>query len=98
VHALAGIGNPGRFFAQLRGAGLDPIEHPLPDHHVFTAADLAFDDELPVLMTEKDAVKCQAFADHRHCYVPVEASFGAQDAARLSACLESLCRQGERIR
>jgi len=51
-----------------------------------------------VLMTEKDAVKCQSFADHRLWYVPVEASFGAQDAARLSASLESLFPQGERIR
>jgi len=98
VHAVAGIGNPGRFFGQLRGAGLDPLEHALPDHHQFTASDLAFGDERPVLMTEKDAVKCQSFADHRLWYVPVEASFGAQDAARLSASLESLFPQGERIR
>ena len=96
VHAVSGIGNPGRFFASLRAAGLSILEHPFPDHHAFVAADLAFDDAAPVLMTEKDAVKCEAFADTRLWYVPVEAGFAAADAARLRAGLESLCRQGER--
>ncbi len=60
VHAVAGIGNPGRFFATLRELGLDVIEHAFPDHHAFTAEDLQFGDALPVVMTEKDAVKCVA--------------------------------------
>ncbi|MET0378568.1 MAG: tetraacyldisaccharide 4'-kinase [Spongiibacteraceae bacterium] len=60
VHAVAGIGNPGRFFDTLRGLGLDVIEHVFPDHHPFVAGDLAFADALPVVMTEKDAVKCVA--------------------------------------
>lgn len=60
VHAVAGIGNPGRFFDTLRGLGLDVIEHAFPDHHVFVGDDLAFADALPVIMTEKDAVKCVA--------------------------------------
>jgi tetraacyldisaccharide 4'-kinase len=98
VHAVAGIGNPSRFFDQLRAGGLDLVEHPFPDHHAFSAADFVFGDDLPVLMTEKDAVKCQAFADHRLWYVPVEAGFAASDAARLSASLESLFEQGERNR
>lgn len=58
VHAIAGIGHPQRFFSQLKARGLEIIEHPFPDHHVYTAADFEFDDELAVLMTEKDAVKC----------------------------------------
>lgn len=62
VHAVAGIGNPARFFATLRELGLTVIEHPLPDHHPFTAADFAVGDGLPVVMTEKDAVKCQWIA------------------------------------
>ena len=41
IDALAGIGNPERFFAQLRAMGIDAVTHPLPDHHPFTAADLA---------------------------------------------------------
>lgn len=62
VHAVAGIGNPARFFATLRDLGLQIIEHPLPDHHGFRAADLVFNDGLPVVMTEKDAVKCAGIA------------------------------------
>lgn len=73
VHAVAGIGHPPRFFDMLRASGIEPIEHAFRDHHRFTAADICFDDDLPVLMTEKDAVKCQAFADARHWYVPVSA-------------------------
>jgi len=83
VHAVAGIGNPARFFAQLRAAGLTVIEHAFPDHHAFTARELAFGDALPVLMTEKDAVKCAAFAHPSWWYVPVSARFGAADAAAL---------------
>lgn len=68
VHAVAGIGNPDSFFYSLRIAGLEVIPHPFPDHYDFTPADLSFADGLPVLMTEKDAVKCTEFAD-RHCWV-----------------------------
>jgi tetraacyldisaccharide 4'-kinase len=79
VHAVAGIGNPWRFFADLRSRGLDIVEHPFPDHHPFTPADLNFGDTAPVLMTEKDAVKCRAFADARvlstSWFVPVTARF-----------------------
>lgn len=73
IHAVAGIGNPRRFFESLRRLGFEPIEHAFPDHHDFTAADFAFGDGLPVVMTEKDAVKCAAFADRRLWYLPVEA-------------------------
>ncbi|HVT36999.1 MAG TPA: tetraacyldisaccharide 4'-kinase, partial [Nevskiaceae bacterium] len=49
VHAIAGIGNPARFFDTLRAHGLDPIEHAFPDHHEFVTGDLNFGDRLPVL-------------------------------------------------
>jgi tetraacyldisaccharide 4'-kinase len=81
VHAVAAIGNPQRFFDMLREAGLTLYEHPLPDHHAFRPGDLNFGDALPVLMTEKDAVKCAAFADRRCWYVPVTAEF-AEDQSR----------------
>jgi len=74
VHAVAGIGNPPRFFAQLRNAGIEIVEHAFPDHHPFSAADLGFGDDLDVLMTSKDAVKCRAFAQPRHWHIPVEAA------------------------
>ena len=73
VHAIAGIGHPERFFRQLETYGLTVIEHPFPDHHPFEAEDIIFSDTLPVLMTEKDAVKCKAFANEQHWSVPVDA-------------------------
>jgi tetraacyldisaccharide 4'-kinase len=59
VHAVAAIGNPRRFFDHLRRLHIDVIEHAFPDHHAFTPADLAFGDGLDIIMTEKDAVKCE---------------------------------------
>jgi len=73
VHAVAAIGNPARFLQTLREAGLQPIEHPFADHHWFAPQDLRFDDDHPVLMTSKDAVKCRSFADSRMWELPVAA-------------------------
>ena len=77
VHAVAAIGNPRRFFASLAEHGLDVVPHPFPDHHAFMPADLTFGDDLPVLMTEKDAVKCWAFAQPHWWSVPVRAELPA---------------------
>jgi tetraacyldisaccharide 4'-kinase len=68
VHAVAGIGNPQRFFDLLEEQGIDARPHPFPDHHRFCAADLRFDDPLPILMTAKDAVKCRRISC-RDCWV-----------------------------
>jgi tetraacyldisaccharide 4'-kinase len=73
VHAVAGIGDPERFFAMLRGLGIAVVPHAFPDHHRYRAEDLQFGSDLPVLMTEKDAVKCTGF-DTERCYsVPIRA-------------------------
>jgi tetraacyldisaccharide 4'-kinase len=79
VHALAAIGNPRRFFRMLEAHRLRVIPHALPDHQRLTRADLEFGDSLPVLMTEKDAVKCESFADQRHWFVPVETVLGREE-------------------
>jgi tetraacyldisaccharide 4'-kinase len=72
-HAVAGIGNPERFFLQLEHAGIHQrVDHWFPDHHLFLARDVTFGDT-PVFMTEKDAVKCHSFATHHHWVVPVSA-------------------------
>jgi tetraacyldisaccharide 4'-kinase len=73
VHAVAAIGHPRRFFDSLRRVGIDVIEHAFADHHRFVAADLNFTDDLPLLMTDKDAVKCQTFAKPHWWRVPVRA-------------------------
>lgn len=73
VHAVAGIGNPENFFALLRRQGFRVTAHAFPDHHRYVPQDFLFDDEQPIIMTEKDAVKCEHFNDDRLWYVPIEA-------------------------
>ena len=92
VHAVAGIGNPARFFTMLREAGLEVIEHPFPDHHPFTAADLAFAAPGEILMTEKDGVKCTSFADARCWQVPVAARCDEPGWSALLDQIEALAR------
>jgi len=62
VHAVAGIGNPQRFFDLLTRLQIEFIPHPFPDHHRYKMNDLAFSDQLPLVMTEKDAIKCKRLA------------------------------------
>ena len=73
VHAVAGIGDPERFFAMLRGYGIAVVPHAFGDHHRYTPADFEFGSRLPVLMTEKDAVKCVDIARDDWFSVPVSA-------------------------
>lgn len=76
VHAIAGIGNPERFFNTLKAARLDIVKHVFPDHYHYTLDDVLFDDDLPVIMTEKDAVKCEEFVLTQHWYLPIVAEMG----------------------
>ncbi len=89
VHAVAGVGNPARFFERLEKAGLEVIRHPFPDHHAFRPADLDFGDDLPVIMTEKDAVKCARFATDNHWQLPIEAQLPDGFAIQLINRLEA---------
>jgi tetraacyldisaccharide 4'-kinase len=93
VHAIAAIGNPRRFFAMLRAVGISVIEHPLPDHARLGIDDISFPDDLPVLMTEKDAVKCREIAGPHHWYVPVNVAFAAGDAEKLRGIVAKLVEQ-----
>jgi tetraacyldisaccharide 4'-kinase len=96
VHAVAAIGNPDRFFATLKLSGMELHEHPFPDHHAFTAGDLDFGDSLPILMTEKDAVKCRAFAHERMWHVPVSAALRGDDLVeRIVAAVSGGPRQSK---
>ncbi|BAN47878.1 tetraacyldisaccharide 4'-kinase [Metapseudomonas resinovorans] len=74
VHAVAGIGNPQRFFATLEALNWRPIPHPFADHAVYSPQTLEFAPALPLLMTEKDAVKCRAFAAADWWYLAVDAA------------------------
>jgi tetraacyldisaccharide 4'-kinase len=86
-HALAGIGNPDRFFKLLASAGLLCKTHSFPDHYRFERSDIEFGDDKPVLMTEKDAVKCLAFAGKQHWYLPVQACPEPEFAEKLLTTL-----------
>ena len=87
VHALCAIGHQERFFRTLEARGLRIVRHPFPDHHPFREEETRFPDGAPVLMTEKDAVKCERFADPRHWCVPVDAALSAALEARLLSIL-----------
>ena len=90
VHAVAAIGHPQQFFAALQQHGLEVAPHALPDHARLSAADIRFPDQLAVLMTEKDAVKCRAIADQRHWAVRMDVMVSEQDAAAVHAMLDRL--------
>ncbi len=83
VHAVAGIGHPDRFFAMLESQKIRVIRHAFEDHARFTPDDFDFGDGHPILMTDKDAVKCRAFADPRFWSVAVNAEFQDGDGDRL---------------
>lgn len=90
VHAVAGIGHPERFFQRLRADGIEVLAHAFPDHHAYRPGELIFAEALPLLMTEKDAVKCQRFGLGDAWYLPVAASFPADEAFALRERLRQL--------
>ena len=90
VHAVTGIGNPARFFRMLEQLGLDVIHHAFPDHHAFSFGDIDFADDFPVLMTEKDAVKCRSFAKDHHWFIPVSASVNKEFTTELLALIQKI--------
>jgi len=89
VHAVAGIGDPARFFTSLRAAGLAPIPHPFPDHHRYVAHDFASLSATTVLMTAKDAVKCESLGLSDAWELPLEATLPEAFVATLDAFLRS---------
>ncbi|MBS0289442.1 MAG: tetraacyldisaccharide 4'-kinase [Proteobacteria bacterium] len=89
VHAVAGIAHPMHFFNMLREVGISVIEHPFVDHHLFKATDLEFSDDLPILMTEKDAVKCQTFTQAQIWAVPLEVKMPTEFMEQLLRRIQS---------
>nr|WP_242463961.1 tetraacyldisaccharide 4'-kinase [Halorhodospira halophila] len=97
AHAVAGIGHPERFFASLQEVGIGVAErHVFPDHHAYSSQDLSFADERPIIMTEKDAVKCRDLPQaDRLWYLPVELEPGCELTAAVSGLLTRLhAREG----
>jgi len=73
VHAVTGIGNTMSFFQLLMDQGFNIVQHAFPDHYKFTKTDICFEDDGPVIMTEKDAIKCTSFVSHNHWMLPIQA-------------------------
>jgi len=92
VHGVCGIGNPERFFASLEKLNLHVQRHGFADHHGFVARDLHFGDDLPVVVTEKDAVKCRGFAGPNVWYLPVTASLPTSFATRIERLLAACAK------
>ncbi|MEO8401761.1 MAG: tetraacyldisaccharide 4'-kinase [Gammaproteobacteria bacterium] len=78
VHAVVGIGNPKRFLSSLSTKQINLVPHVFPDHYLYGRDDIHFADDSPVIMTEKDAVKCFKFASKQHWYLPVKAKLGEE--------------------
>ena len=83
VHAIAGVGNPNRFFDLLLRLGFEFDKNPFPDHHKYNKRDLYFLDHLPILMTEKDAAKCKHFNNTKIWYLSIESKIESQFIDRL---------------
>lgn len=91
VHAVAGIGNPDRFFQLLESFGMIVKRHPLPDHAKISPGDISFGDDIAVVMTGKDAVKCR-FPEAGQCWcVDVDVEFeGGEGDMLLSLVLDKI--------
>jgi tetraacyldisaccharide 4'-kinase len=87
VHAIAGIGNPARFFTTLKTLGYMVEEHAFADHHAFVKKDITFSDVLPVVMTEKDWVKCREFSNDNTWFLQVDAQPTADAAQKIDELL-----------
>lgn len=90
VHAVAGLGNPKRFYALLRAHDIQYIPHEFPDHYVYYPDDLQYDDDYPIVMTEKDAVKCEHLSLKNAWYMPIDAVLPKTFEYRLNHLLKEL--------
>ena len=94
VVAVAGIGNPERFFTTLADLGAKVTPQAFADHHAFSAQDLAWvQAEQQLIMTEKDWVKCQDFAQAHWWYLPVGAVMQTQAEVKIDALLTSFIKR-----
>ena len=78
IHAIAGIGNPELFFTFLKTSGFSIKKHIFRDHHQYSFSEIDFNDNLPIVMTAKDSIKCQIFAKKNMWSVPVEGVLSKQ--------------------
>lgn len=94
IHAIAGLGYPEPFFQQLTAMGLEVIPHAYPDHHHYQASDLYFHDDLPIILTEKDWVKCQSFMQVTHWVLPIQAVLSSDFYQHLDRLMQEKTSNG----
>mgnify|MGYP001188193965 CR=1 FL=1 len=90
IHAISGISNPENFFSFLRSKNFELLIHEYPDHHIFNESDIKFNDNLPVVMTEKDAVKCFDYVNENCWYQPISVKLSESFIANLNKILGKL--------
>jgi tetraacyldisaccharide 4'-kinase len=90
IHAVTGIGNPHRFFMTLTSLGFDLVRHVFPDHYLYLPHDIDFKDNLKVMMTEKDAVKCRAIVNEHYWYLRITAKINNRLEQAILLKLKSL--------
>ena len=84
AHAVGGIGNPTKFFITLKDLGFKLIEHSFPDHYQFQEEDFIFPEQLPIIMTEKDAARCSKIENKNIWYLKTEASLPSKFATSIA--------------
>ena len=87
IHAVAAIGHPERFFESLRQMGFKVDSEPKNDHQTLTALDIGFDDDLPVVITAKDAVKYQGLVPDNLWVLEVEMALDNEFVSSLIDCV-----------
>jgi len=99
VNAVAGIANPERFFSSLEQAGLIIERHAWPDHHSFSKDDFSrLNPDFPILMTEKDAVKCRGLSLSNAWYLGIDAALPGDFESRVVQGMINAVQQQEMSR
>ena len=90
VHAVCGIGSPDKFYSYLIRHDLVLNRHQFPDHYYYQSMDLSFEDDYPIVMTEKDAVKCESIANENMWYLPITAVLPESFTHRLDKYMKEI--------
>jgi tetraacyldisaccharide 4'-kinase len=95
LHAIAAIGNPGRFFRMLEKLGITAQRHAFPDHHLFKKSDFdSISRDGAIIMTEKDAVKCRSLELENAWFVPVDTCLPENFEGEFKGQLAKLIKNG----
>jgi tetraacyldisaccharide 4'-kinase len=89
-HAVTAIGDPSSFYLSLDTFSELFFRHTFEDHHYFTTQELTFNDGLPIVMTHKDAVKCQHFTSLPIYYTDVKVEYDGSGEEMLNQYIDTI--------